>query len=207
MGLPLPLTLEPMESETAEAIPAGAGWQYEPKWDGFRCLAFRDGATVSLRSKSGQDLNRYFPDIVAALSATPVEQFVLDGELVIEIDGVPSLEELQIRLHPAASRVRKLAAEHPSRLIVFDLLVDENGHNLTSETLSAWRAALEELMPRLRNLHHPASRSPGIDTAPAGHHCPAGIRRPGGRWSEPLEQWTFGGLAAGAARDRRGSSL
>src|SRR5437763_14723455 len=105
MSLPLQPGYTPMEAESVNAIPDGQGWQYEPKWDGFRCLAFRDGESVDLRSKSGQPLGRYFPDLVDALSRMPVTRFVLDGEIVILVDGVPSFEELQLRLHPAASRV------------------------------------------------------------------------------------------------------
>ncbi len=124
MALPLDPTTPPMEAESLEAIPEGAGWQYEPKWDGFRCLAFRDGKTVELRSKSGQPLGRYFPDLVAALHEVAAPRFVLDGEIIIPVDGVPSFEELQLRLHPAASRVAKLAAAHPARYCLFDLLAD-----------------------------------------------------------------------------------
>jgi len=149
MALPLSFSYPPMEAETASEIPEGAEWQYEPKWDGFRCLAFRDGATVELRSKSGQPLGRYFPDIVAVLARLAAVRFVLDGELVIEVDGVPSFDELQLRLHPAASRVQKLAAAHPARYEAFDLLVDAAGHDLTSQPLTTRRAALEKLMPRL----------------------------------------------------------
>lgn len=149
MALPLALTYAPMEAESQSAIPEGAEWQYEPKWDGFRCLAFRDDGGIELRSKSGQPLGRYFPDIVAALQAVAPETFVLDGELVILVEGAPSFEELQLRLHPAASRVAKLAAAHPASYRVFDLLVDAKGRDLTREPLSMRRAALERLMPSM----------------------------------------------------------
>lgn len=138
-----------MEAESVAEIPEGEHWQYEPKWDGFRCLAFRDDDSVELRSKSGQPLGRYFPDIVAALRRVAVPRFVLDGELVILIDEAPSFEELQLRLHPAASRVQKLAAAHPAKYTLFDLLVDDAGRDLTLQALEDRRAALERLMPKL----------------------------------------------------------
>jgi len=113
-----------MEARSVEEIPTGEDWQYEPKWDGFRCLAFRDGAKIFLQSKNGQPLARYFPDVVANVAKLPQQQFVLDGELVIPIGGALSFDELQLRLHPAASRVQKLAAAHPAVYILFDLLAE-----------------------------------------------------------------------------------
>jgi ATP-dependent DNA ligase len=113
-----------MEARSVEEIPTGEEWQYEPKWDGFRCLAFRDGDKIFLQSKNGQPLARYFPDVVANVAKLPQQQFVLDGELVIPIAGALSFDELQLRLHPAASRVQKLAAAHPSVYILFDLLAE-----------------------------------------------------------------------------------
>jgi len=117
--------LPPMESRSADEIPAGDGWQYEPKWDGFRCVAFRDIDNVYLQSKSGQPLARYFPDIVESLKKLTPRHFVLDGELAIPVNGALSFDELQLRLHPAASRVAKLAKAHPAIFIVFDLLVQD----------------------------------------------------------------------------------
>ncbi|MBV9654650.1 MAG: ATP-dependent DNA ligase [Acetobacteraceae bacterium] len=149
MSLPIALDFAPMEAESAEVLPVGEGWQYEPKWDGFRCLAHRDGDTVELRSKSGQPLGRYFPDVVAALSAVQASRFVLDGEILIHVDGIPSFEELQLRLHPAASRVRKLAAAHPAAFMAFDLLVTADGLDLTARTLRQRRGLLEEAFPAL----------------------------------------------------------
>jgi ATP-dependent DNA ligase len=113
-----------MEARSVEEIPTGKEWQYEPKWDGFRCLAFRDGDKIFLQSKNGQPLARYFPDVVANVAKLPQQQFVLDGELVIPIGGALSFDELQLRLHPAASRVQKLAAAHPAVYILFDLLAE-----------------------------------------------------------------------------------
>ena len=113
-----------MESRSVDEIPSGA-WQYEPKWDGFRCIAFRDGDNVYLQSKAGQPLARYFPDIVEAVRKVPAKDFVLDGELAVPVGNALSFDELQLRLHPAASRVAKLAKAHPAIFIVFDLLAED----------------------------------------------------------------------------------
>jgi ATP-dependent DNA ligase len=158
MTLPIEPGYPPMEAESVEAIPEGPGWQYEPKWDGFRCLAFRDGESIELRSKSGQPLGRYFPDLVDTLSRVKAARFVVDGEIVILVNSIPSFEELQLRLHPAASRVRKLAAAHPARFLLFDLLVDESGNDLTGQPMSERRAALETIFPRVEN--------PSVDLSP-----------------------------------------
>lgn len=114
--------LPPMEAKLVDDLPEGQGWQYEPKWDGFRCLVFRDGPEVALMSKSGKPLGRYFPEVVDAALAMEADRFVLDGELVIPVDGQLSFDALQLRLHPAESRVNRLARETPARLILFDLL-------------------------------------------------------------------------------------
>jgi ATP-dependent DNA ligase len=126
-------------------IPEGEEWQYEPKWDGFRCVAFKDGASIELQSKSGQPLARYFPEIVANLAALPFDRFVLDGEIVIPIgkEKTLSFDDLLQRIHPAESRIRKLAAETPGLYLVFDLLVDEKGELLAGLPLSQRRAKLE----------------------------------------------------------------
>src|ERR1700755_1296986 len=118
--------LAPMEAKLVNALPEGDEWQYEPKWDGFRCLVFRDGDDVYLQSKNGQPLARYFPDVVANVAKLPQQQFVLDGELVIPIEGALSFDELQLRLPPAASPVQKLAAAHPAVYIAFDLLGEDS---------------------------------------------------------------------------------
>src|SRR5256714_13738420 len=117
--------LPPMETRSAEEIPVSDNWQYEPKWDGFRCIAFRDREDVYLQSKCGQPLARYFPDIVEALKKLPAKNFVIDGELAIPVNAALSFDELQLRLHPAASRVAKLAKAHPAIFIVFDLLGED----------------------------------------------------------------------------------
>jgi ATP-dependent DNA ligase len=137
-----------MEAESATSLPDGGGWQYEPKWDGFRCLAFRDGATVRLQSKAGKPLGRYFPDVVETLASLGAGRFVLDGEIVIPVDGRLSFDELLLRIHPAASRVRTLVQAHPARLVVFDLLVDERERSLVDLPLSERRVRLERFAKR-----------------------------------------------------------
>jgi ATP-dependent DNA ligase len=122
--------IPPMEARLVEEIPTGDGWQYEPKWDGFRCLVFRDGDKFFLQSKNGQPLARYFPDVAANVAKLPQQQFVLDGELVIPVGAALSFDELQLRLHPAASRVQKLAAAHPAVYVVFDLLAEDGESHL-----------------------------------------------------------------------------
>lgn len=139
-----------MEARTAETLPSEAGWQYEPKWDGFRCLALKAGEAVELRGKSGRGLGRYFPEILALLRDLPFERLIVDGELVIETAGRVSFEDLQARLHPAESRIRKLAAETPARLVLFDLLLAPDGTLLMNEPLRARRRALENLVRNAR---------------------------------------------------------
>jgi ATP-dependent DNA ligase len=143
---PVPLDTAPMDARSVDQLPSEAGWQYEPKWDGFRCLAFKAGDTVELRAKSGKSLARYFPDVVAALKNIDIDRFVVDGELAIPIGETLSFDALQMRLHPAESRVRKLAAESPAILILFDCLAGPDGKSLVSTPLSVRRAALEEFV-------------------------------------------------------------
>ena len=144
MSLPLLKTYAPMEAMSASELPSGSNWQYEPKWDGFRCLAFRDGAKIDLESKSGKPLTRYFPDLVDALAGLKAQKFVLDGEIVIPVDGSPSFDHLLMRIHPAASRVLKLSKETPSVFIVFDLLVDDAGKSRVLASLLERRKNLEK---------------------------------------------------------------
>jgi ATP-dependent DNA ligase len=148
MPLELKTSFAPMEARPVGAIPTGTQWQYEPKWDGFRCLAFRDGEKVTLQSKSGQPLGRYFPELVASLKQLKAKRFVLDGEIVVPVAGRLSFDELLMRIHPAASRVQKLAAEHPSLFIVFDLLANEQGKSLATQPLEERRARLERFAAR-----------------------------------------------------------
>jgi len=143
MTLPLKRPYLPMEAQSVTELPEGGEWQYEPKWDGFRCLVFRDGTEVDLQSKSGQPLARYFPEVVAAVTAMKPGRFVMDGEIVVPDKNGFSFDELLQRIHPAASCVKKLALEHPAKLIVFDLLVDERGQSLTGLDLSRRRPKLD----------------------------------------------------------------
>ncbi|HJT80852.1 MAG TPA: ATP-dependent DNA ligase [Chthoniobacterales bacterium] len=143
MSLPIKPPLPPMETRSVDQIPVGPEWQYEPKWDGFRCIAFRDGADVYLQSKAGQPLARYFPDVVDAIRRLRAKKFVLDGELAIPVNKRLVFDELQLRLHPAASRVNKLAAAHPALFIVFDLLAEQS-NSLLSDPLGKRRAALQK---------------------------------------------------------------
>jgi ATP-dependent DNA ligase len=148
MALPIPTGYAAMEAKLVDRLPDGREWQYEPKWDGFRCLAFKDGADVSLRSKAGQPLERYFPEIVDAVAALRAKQCVLDGELVVPDGAGLSFDDLLMRIHPAATRVQKLAREHPALYVVFDLLVDERGQPLVDRPLEARRSALERFADR-----------------------------------------------------------
>ena len=160
MSLELKLPLLPMEARAVDEIPVGNQWQYEPKWDGFRCLAFRDGPRVKLQSKAGQPLARYFPELVAALLKLAVKTFVLDGEIVIPVAGRLSFDELLMRIHPAASRVKKLSAEFPAMLIVFDLLTDGRGRSLVTEPLAKRRPLLERFAARYFAGHDDIRLSP-----------------------------------------------
>jgi ATP-dependent DNA ligase len=141
----LPLDTPPMETRSAAKLPEGANWQYEPKWDGFRCLAFKEGSQVDLRAKSGKPLGRYFPEMITLLQNWPSERFVVDGELVIEMEGQPAFDALQMRLHPAESRIQKLASETPAKLVLFDLLAGMDGAPVLDRPLSKRRALLEQL--------------------------------------------------------------
>jgi ATP-dependent DNA ligase len=143
MTLPLKQPYPPMEAKSVEKLPSGDNWQYEPKWDGFRCLAFRDVEQVDLQSKSGQPLARYFPEIVQAVLDLKAKQFVIDGEIVVPVKGKFSFDDLLMRIHPAASRIKKLAQETPAKLIVFDLLVDDRGQTLVDLSLEQRRKKLD----------------------------------------------------------------
>ena len=146
--LPIPVEFAPMEAETVDDLPAGDGWAYEPKWDGFRCLAFRSGDAVELRSKAGKPLTRYFPDIVEALTRLGATRFVLDGEIVIPFEDRLSFEQLLMRIHPAASRVQKLAHATPAVFVAFDLLLSNRGGSLAERTFAERRERLATFADR-----------------------------------------------------------
>jgi ATP-dependent DNA ligase len=150
--------IEPMEALLVEALPSDTGWQFEPKWDGFRCLAFKEHGHVRLFAKSGKPLHRYFPEVAAALEALSTDDFVLDGELAIPVGDSLSFDALQMRLHPAASRIRKLAAETPALLILFDVLIAPGGKTLADHPLHERRKALEAFFE--------SQRSPSLRLSP-----------------------------------------
>ena len=146
-----------MEALLAAELPEGQGWQYEPKWDGFRCLARRDGDKVTLTSKSGKPLARYFPEIAEMLRGLKSKQFLLDGELIIPSGDALSFEALQLRLHPAESRVRKLAKETPAELMIFDLL-EQGGKSIAGVPLAKRREQLENFFR--------SNAKPGLQLSP-----------------------------------------
>jgi ATP-dependent DNA ligase len=142
--LPINLEYEPMEALLSDKLPTGEEWQYEPKWDGFRCLVFRDGDSIALRSKSGRILERYFPEIESYVRELAPKKFVLDGEIVIPTEDGFSFDLLLQRIHPAESRIKKLAKETPGVLILFDILVDEEGESLLDQPLELRREKLAQ---------------------------------------------------------------
>ena len=152
-------SLAPMEAKLVAELPYDKGWQFEPKWDGFRALVFRDGVDVKILSKSGKSLARYFPEIVALVAAVDQARFILDGELILPIDDVLSFDALQARLHPAASRVAKLSRETPAQLMLFDCLEDGK-RDLLGRPLIERRAALEAF--------HAQHGTPSIMLSPCG---------------------------------------
>jgi ATP-dependent DNA ligase len=182
--LPLPPPYPPAEARSVSEIPTGPGWLYEPKWDGFRCLAFRHENQVLLQSKAGQPLGRYFPEVVAALAALPQRRFVLDGEIVVFSAGHLSFDDLLLRIHPAASRIRKLSSESPATFMCFDLLVDEHGKKLTGLPLKERRPRLEEFFQ-----NHPKKAT--IRLSPASPK-----RKQAERWMQELAKIGLDGIVA-----------
>ena len=138
-----------MEAKSVDAIPEGDEWLYEPKWDGFRCLAFRNGDEVLLQSKAGQPLGRYFPELIDELKKLPHKKFVLDGEIVIFQGKHLSFDDLLQRIHPAESRIRKLAKETPSSFLAFDLLTDERARSLVERPLGERQKKLEAFFEQI----------------------------------------------------------
>jgi ATP-dependent DNA ligase len=126
VALPLAPPVQPQLARSAKDLPAGDGWRYEPKWDGFRTIVFRDGADVHLQSRNGRPMNRYFPDVVEQVLQLPAERLVLDGEMIVMVDGIQEFDLLSQRIHPAASRVEMLAQKTPAELVAFDLLAEDD---------------------------------------------------------------------------------
>src|SRR5688500_1878120 len=159
MNLPVNPPILPMLAKRVGELPPGAGWIFEPKWDGFRTLIFRDDDEIFIQSRDEKPLNRYFPEVVETLKAQLPPRCVLDGEIVIARDGGLDFEALQLRLHPAESRVRKLAVEMPASVVFFDLLCDGD-RNLCSTPFAERRATLESLVGRAQPPLHltPATR-------------------------------------------------
>ena len=145
IDLPIHPPFPPMEARNGATLPEGDGWLYEPKWDGFRGLAFRKNDEVLIQSKAGQPLGRYFPELVEALRAVPQKQFVLDGEIVILSEGHLDFNALLQRIHPAESRIRRLSKETPVTFLCFDLLVSEDGYLLKDQSLEERKQALATL--------------------------------------------------------------
>lgn len=146
MALDVPLSLQPMEATPVDDLPSGTRWLFEPKYDGFRCILFRDADKVDLQSRRQRPLGRYFPEIIDSARRLPIKRFVLDGELIIPDQP---FDTLQLRLHPAASRVQLLSRQHPAQVVVFDLLADEHGHSLLEQPFSDRRSALEAVFERI----------------------------------------------------------
>jgi ATP-dependent DNA ligase len=155
MTLPISPPFAPMEALPVLEIPSGGQWQYEPKWDGFRCLVFKDGKHVELQSKKGESLNRYFPELLAAAQEVEANKYVIDGEIVVPAGEIFSFDDLLQRIHPAESRVRKLAKERPAKLIVFDLLVSPDGESRIDLPLRKRRQFLEEFFSKAIGDDHP----------------------------------------------------
>ena len=139
-----------MEARLVSELPTGPGWQFEPKWDGFRCLAAKQKNSVELRGKSGKSLSRYFPEMVEAFAALEQKGVILDGELIIEINGELSFDALQMRLHPAASRIARLSRETPATFVAFDCLTDGSGRPITQLPFSERRLHLERILKPLK---------------------------------------------------------
>ena len=191
-----------MLAKSEEELPLGDGWRYEPKWDGFRAIVTRDAdGSVKIDSRGDRPLGRYFPELVDLLASHPLASYVLDGEIVMIANGVMDFETLQLRLHPAASRVNRLAGEIPATLVAFDLL-EVDGRNVRPLTTDERRTELEQLLERL-----------GAERAPDG---PAGLR-PGPaliltprtddpaiarRWYEDVDGFGQDGLVARRAEQR-----
>ena len=164
MRLPFDPPLAPMLSSAAESLPSGDGWQFEPKWDGFRTIVFRDGDEILLQSRDEKPMNRYFPELLAPLTAALPERCVLDGEIVITGANGLDFEALLLRIHPAASRVKLLAEQAPASYVAWDLLAlgDED---LRAAPLSARRRKLEKVLAKVKPPVHLSPATPDRDVA------------------------------------------
>ncbi len=163
MTLPVAAPVAPMLAKRVAAIPDQGEWLFEPKWDGFRVLVFRDGEEILLQSRDGKSLNRYFPELLDTVRSQLPTQCVLDGEIVIARRGSLDFDALQLRVHPAASRVRLLAEETPASIVLFDVLALGDA-NLMQEPLERRRALLEEALASAEAPLHltPTTRDAGV---------------------------------------------
>src|SRR6478736_10297263 len=159
MRLPVLPPIEPMLAKPSDGLPTGDGWLYEPKWDGFRAMVFRDGDTIYTQSRDLRPLDRYFPELADMFRASFPKRCVVDGEIVIATDHGLDFDLLQLRLHPAESRVRKLAAETPAGFVAFDLLAVDD-RDLRAEPQAERRRRLARALARARGGVHltPCSR-------------------------------------------------
>lgn len=153
-SLAVPVGTLSMEAKLVDALPRERGWQFEPKWDGFRCLAFKAGDQVALQAKSGKKLTRYFPEIAEAVRRAPFPRLAIDGELAIPMGDSISFDSLQLRLHPAESRIRKLAKETPAIFILFDCLLTPRNRSLLDAPLKERRTELESIFAKLKCDEH-----------------------------------------------------
>ena len=193
MNLPVRPPLEPMLAKLEPEIPRGEGWRYEPKWDGFRAIVFRDGAEMTIGSRGRKTLERYFPELVAALAEALPRRCVVDGEIVVAWEGVLDFEVLQQRIHPADSRVRKLAGETPSSYVAFDLLAHES-RDLRGEPLARrWDrlAGIVEPRPTARTMR--AILAPRTEVVLTPQTADAGEAA---RWFDELEGSGLDGVIA-----------
>ena len=156
----------PMEALLVGRLPEGEQWRYEPKWDGFRCLAYKRNGSLTLRSKSGKPLERYFPDIVGVLRKLPAKRFVLDGELLVEGESGYSFSDLQLRLHPAASRVNMLAQKQPATFVIFDILESEDNVEIMTAPLAERRLILEHFYKTYCSKEQAVKLSPQTESIP-----------------------------------------
>ncbi len=193
--------IRPMLAKSQEELPVGDGWRYEPKWDGFRAIVIRDADGVTMTSRGDRPLGRYFPELVGLLSGQSAATYVMDGEILMVADGIMDFGTLQLRLHPAASRVNKLAGEIPATFVAFDLL-EIDGRDLRPLTTDDRRTELESLVARL-----------GAELAPDGpaglHPGPALILTPrtddltvARRWFEDVDGVGQDGIVAKRADQR-----
>jgi len=166
MTLPVPPPVSPMLAKLTRELPTGDNWLYEPKWDGFRCIVFRDGDDVELGSRNERPLTRYFPELVESLKHALPDRAVLDGEIVIATEHGLDFDQLQQRIHPAASRVNKLAAETPSSFVAFDLLA-EGSDDLREQPFAERRARLEKMLGKAKP---PIHLTPATTDAAVAEH-------------------------------------